>query len=142
MIRLIRLSFLVVALAGTAIVACGGGTLSVLHAKSKPKGDGPAHVDIQNHSGVGIHRIYVAKTTAVDSARLNGVQPGSGEDDAVWGNDKLGNDGLPEGHTFADLTLPADRYDVLVTDHDNREQLVKHLLLKPGAKYVLEVGDN
>ena len=123
-------------------VACGGGTLSVLHAKGKPKGDGPARVDVQNSSGVGIHRLYIAKTDAVDRAKLAGVAPGSGEDDAVWGTDRLGNNGLPTGKLFDGIVLEADRYDVLVTDADNREQLVKRLNVKAGGKYVLEIGDN
>jgi hypothetical protein len=123
-------------------VACGGGTLSVLHGKGKPTGDGPARVDIQNSSGVGVHRLYIAKTDAVERAKVAGVQPGSGEDDAVWGTDRLGNEGLPDGRTFDGVVLEADHYDVLVTDADNREQLVKHLNVKAGGKYVLEIGNN
>lgn len=132
------------AVAGVLLLAaaCGGGTLSVLHGKGRPTGEGPARVDVQNSSGVAIHRLYVAKTDAVDRAKLAGVQPGSGEDDAVWGTDRLGNEGLPAGKTFDGIVLEADRYDVLVTDADNREQLVKRLNVKAGGKYVLEIGDN
>jgi predicted nucleic acid-binding Zn-ribbon protein len=130
--------FLAVAVA----VACGGGSLSVLHAKGKPSGEGPARVDIQNSSGVAVHRLYIAQTDAVDRAKLAGVTPGSGEDDAVWGTDRLGNEGLPDGRTFDGVVLEPARYDVLVTDVDNREQLVKRLNVKAGGKYLLEVGDN
>jgi hypothetical protein len=122
-------------------VACGGGAISVLHAKGKPSGDGPARVDVLNSSGTGIHRLYVAKTETVNKARAAGIQPGSAEDSALWGDDQLGNQGLVEKHTLT-ITLPeGERYDVLVTDKDNREQLVKGLRVKAGGKYVLEIGD-
>jgi hypothetical protein len=142
MLRAVSALSMVVAFAGTSasLVACGGGTISVLHARGHSTGEGPARLDILNSSGIGIHRLYIAKTSAVDAARLNGVQPGSGEDDAVWGKDRLGNEGLVAGSKFGDMEIAADRYDVLVTDVDNREQLVKGLKLKPGAKYVLEIG--
>jgi hypothetical protein len=121
-------------------LACGG-SLSVLHAKGRPKGDGPAHVIVQNSSGVVIEKLYVAKTEAVDRARANGAHPDSEQDQALWGEDQFGNAGLGDGKLYDALNLEADHYDVLVVDHDHREQLVKHLTLKPGGKYVLEIGD-
>jgi len=64
------------------VVACGG-TLSVLHARGKSSGDGPARVVVKNSSGVVIERLYVAKTEGVDKEHAAGTQPGSerGEDD-------------------------------------------------------------
>ncbi|HVU05026.1 MAG TPA: hypothetical protein VHE30_24925 [Polyangiaceae bacterium] len=124
-------------------VGCGGGTLSVLHARGKAKGDGPAQVAVQNSSGVPIERLYVAKAEDVQKAKRNGVAPDTEGDQALWGDDQLGNTGLMAGSTWSGLlTLPADRYDVLVVDHDHREQLVEHVTLKPGGKYVLEIGDD
>ena len=36
----------------------------------------------------------------------------------------------------------AEHYDILVVGHDHREQLVKHLDLKSGGRYVLEIKDD
>jgi hypothetical protein len=135
----LRLSAITLSVALGLALGCGGGSLSVLHAKGKFAGDG-AHVDVLNSSGVSIEKVYVVQTEAVDRARAAGVAPDSPEDDALWGTDRLDNAGLVEGHTFADLTLPEGRYDVLVVDHDHREQLVKHLSLHAGRKYILEIG--
>ena len=120
-------------------LACGG-TLSVLHAKGKASGDGPVRVDVLNSSGVTIEKLYVAKTEAVDRARAAGAAPDSEGDAALWGDDRLDNAGLMEGHTFDGLAVPEGRWDVLAVDHDHREQLVKHLTLHGGRKYVLEIG--
>ena len=120
------------------LVACGG-SLSVLH-RGKHTGEGAARVDVENKSGTRVEQLYVARTEAVNRARASGVQPGSSEDAAVWGDDRLDNAGLGEGQTFRDLVLPEGRYDVLVVDHDHREQLVKNLRLDSGRKYVLELG--
>ena len=118
--------------------ACGGGSISVLHAAGKPSGDGPAHVSVKNSSGVAVERLYVAKMEDVDRAH---AAPGSEEDVALWGEDQLGNAGIRENDTFHGLAVADGRYDVLVVDHDHREQLVKALNLRSGGKYVLEIGD-
>ena len=124
---------------GSALVlGCGGGAVSMLHAKGKPTGDGPAQLAIKNASGQSIEKLFVAKTEAVDRA---GASPGSAADEALWGDDQLGNAGIPDGRTWEGLHLAAEHYDVLVIGHDRREQLVKHLDLKSGGRYVLEVKD-
>lgn len=123
------------------LVACGGGSLSVLHSKGKPSGEGAAELAVKNSSGEGIEKLYVAKTEAVDRAHEAGNSPGSAADEALWGDDQLGNAGIPDGRTFKSLHLAADHYDVLLVAHDHREQLVKHLDLKSGGRYVLEVND-
>src|SRR5262249_21872670 len=123
-----------------ALAACGG-SLSVLHAKGKPTGQGAAELTVKNSSGTGIHRLYIAKTDAVDQAKERGAAPGSGADAALWGDDQLGNAGIPEGQSFSSLHVEEGRYDVLVVDKDNREQLVKRLKLQSGGRYVLEIGD-
>lgn len=123
------------------LVACGGGTLSVLHAKGKASAEGPVRVDVLNSSGVTIEKLFVQKSETVDHAKAAGVAPDSEEDADLWGEDRLGHQGLLEGHTYDELALPEGRYDVLVVDHDHREQLVKHLLVRGGRKYVLEIGD-
>ena len=128
-----------IALVALALVGCGGGTLSVLHSKGKPSGEGAAELAFKNSSGKHIERLYVAKTAAVDNAHAS---PGSDADEALWGDDQLGNVGIQEGATFKALQLPADHYDVLLVAHDHREQLVKHLDLKSGGRYVLEINDD
>jgi hypothetical protein len=125
--------------ASTLLFGCGGGAVSVLHSKGKPTGDGAAALSIKNASGQSIEKLFVAKTEAVDQA---GASPGSGADEALWGDDQLGNAGIPEGRTWDGLHLAAEHYDVLVVGHDHREQLVKHLELKSGGRYVLEVKDD
>ncbi len=130
------------ALALLLLAGCGGGTLSVLHSRGKPTGDGDAEVAIKNSSGNSIEKLYVAKTEAVDHAREAGASPGSSADEALWGDDQLGNAGIPEGSTWKGLHLGAARYDLLLVAHDHREQLVKHVDLKSGGRYVLEVNDD
>ena len=39
------------------------------------------------------------------------------------------------------MHLAAGRYDFLLIGHDQREQLVKHVKLDAGGRYVLEVND-
>ncbi len=122
-------------------VACGGGTVSVLHSAGKPSGDGPARLTVKNSSGVTIERLYVARTAAVDAAAAAGVKPGSDEDLALWGEDQLGNAGIQAGQTFHGLVFQEARYDFLAVAHDHREQLVKGIELRSGGKYKLEIGD-
>jgi hypothetical protein len=131
----------VVVAAASFALACGGGALSVLHAKGKPTGDGAAELAITNASGSGIDKLYVAKTEAVDKAREGGASPGSDADQALWGDDQLGNAGIADGSTWKALHLSPARYDVLVIAKDHREQLVKHLNLEGGGRYVLEIRD-
>ena len=140
MLRLRHLSSALVASVLAFAVGCGGGTLSVLHAKGRASGDGPVRVDVLNSSGVAIERLFVAKTEDVNRARAAGASPDSEADVALWGEDRLGNAGLVEGHTFNELALPDGQYDVLTVDHDHREQLVEHLRVRAGRKYVLEIG--
>ena len=125
-----------------AAAGCGGGTISVLHAKGKPKGDGPAHIEVKNASGVSIQKLFVAKTEDVDRARVKGIAPGSSEDEAVFGDDELGNAALLNGHALRALELPEGRYDVLVVDPEHREQLVKGLPVQAGGEYTLEIRSN
>lgn len=114
----------------------------MLHSKGKPTGDGAAELALKNSSGSGIDKVYVAKTEAVDQAHESGVSPGSGADEQLWGDDQLGNAGILEGRTWKALHLAEGRYDVLLVAHDHREQLVKHLDLKSGGRYLLEVNDD
>jgi hypothetical protein len=123
------------------VVACGA-TMSVLHAKGKPTGSGPAAVVVLNSSGTEIDKLYVAKTEDVNKARAAHVEPGSENDIALWGDDELGRSGLNEGKTYDELKLPEGRYDVLVVDKGGREQLIKGLRMKPGARYILEIGSD
>ena len=112
----------------------------MLHARGKPTGEGPAAVAVKNSSGESIEKLFVAKTEAVDKAHDAGSSPGSDADTALWGDDQLGNAGIPEGRSF-DMHLAAGRYDFLLVGHDQREQLVKHVKLDAGGRYVLEVND-
>src|SRR5262245_26741416 len=127
-----------IALMALGLVACGG-SLSVLHSKGKPSGEGAAELAVKNSSGESIEKLYVAKTAAVDNANAS---PGSGADEALWGDDQLGKAGIQDGGTLKALHLSADHYDILLVGHDHREQLVKHLDLKSGGRYVLEVNDD
>jgi len=126
-----------IALVALGLVACGG-AVSVLHSKGKPSGEGAAELAVKNSSGESIEKLYVAKAAVVDNAHAS---PGSGADEALWGDDQLGNAGIAEGSTFKALHLAADHYDILLVAHDHREQLVKHLDLKSGGRYVLEVNN-
>jgi hypothetical protein len=123
------------------VTACGGGTVATLRALGKPSGEGPARMTVKNESGVGVQQLYVARTDVIDEARARGVEPGSAEDEALWGDDHLDRTTLLEGSTSEPIVLQAGRYDVLAIDPDRREQLVKGLRLKPGGKYTLLLGD-
>jgi hypothetical protein len=129
-----------VALLASLITACGG-AISVLHTKGKPSGDGAAELTLKNSSGRGIQRVHVAKTEVVDKAHAGGISAGTEADQALWGEDQLGNVGIGDGKTWAALHLPPAHYDVLLIADDRREQLVKHLNLQAGGKYVLEIRD-
>jgi hypothetical protein len=133
-------SFLFMAALAVLQPACGG-AVSTLHAKGKASGEGPAEVTVMNASGVVVEGLYTALTAKVDQARASGVEPGSAEDEALWGDDHLGRASLGEGKSSEPLLLPEGRYDVLAVDHDKRELLVKGLRLKPGGKYTLELAD-
>jgi hypothetical protein len=130
-----------VVLSAVLLAACGG-SVSVLHAKGKPTGSGPAFVTVLNSSGTEIDKLFVAKTADVDKARAAHVDPGSADDLAMWGEDELDKYGLNEGKAYNALKLNEGRYDVLVIDKGGREQLVKGLKLKAGARYVLEIGSD
>jgi hypothetical protein len=136
-----RLIFAVLALAVSSLAACGG-SLSVLHAKGKATGSGPAFVTVLNSSGTMIDKLFVAKTEDVDKAKAARVDPGSADDVALWGDDELDKYGLNEGKAYNSLKLAEGRYDVLVVDNGGREQLVKGLRLKAGGRYVLEIGSD
>jgi hypothetical protein len=143
MVQMMRAPRLVALLvAGSSLAACGGGSLSILHAKGKPTGDGAVEVAVKNLSGEGIEKLFVAKTEAVDKAHEAGASPGSDADQALWGDDQLGNSGIADGSTWTGLHLPPSHYDVLVVAKDHREQLVKHLNLQAGGRYVLDIGDS
>src|SRR5690349_4248617 len=119
-----RLLAILVALAVSFLTACGA-TMSVLHAKGKPTGSGPALVTVLNSSGTTIDKLFVAKTEDIDKAKAAHVDPDSGEDAALWGEDELDKYGLEDGKAFNHLKLGEGRYDVLVVDKGGREQLVK-----------------
>jgi hypothetical protein len=123
-----------------SLAAACGSAASVLHTNGKPSGDGPAELTIKNSSGESINQLYVAKTEAVDKAHEAGVHPGTEADQALWGDDQLGNAGIADGSSWTVLHLPPNRYDVLVLAADRREQLVKRLILQAGGHYVLEIG--
>src|ERR1041385_8551974 len=137
MLRLPDLRVLV--LVATVLTGCGG-SISVLHAKGKPTGNGTAAVLVLNSSGTTIDKLYDAKTEDVNIARAAGAHPGSADDDALWGDDELGRSGLDEGKTFDEIKLPEGRYDVLVVDKGGREQLIKNLRIQSGGRYTLEIG--
>jgi hypothetical protein len=131
-------SLLAAALISCVAIACGGGAISVLHAKGRSSSSAAA-VTVSNTSGATIDHLFIAKTEAVDKARQAGVAPGSPEDSDLWGEDQLGSADLSENSVFP-ISLPEGRYDVLVVDKDRREELVKGLKLAAGRKYVLDVG--
>lgn len=124
------------------LAACGGGAVATLRAEGRATGEGPAQMTISNASGVVVEGIHVARTDTVDRARSAGVEPGSEEDEALWGNDHLGRDSLREGKSVGPIALPEGRYDVLAVDHDKREQLVRGLRLKAGGRYSLSLVDS
>jgi hypothetical protein len=124
------------------VLAACGGAVSTLHAKGKPSGNGPPHLDILNHTDVSIERLHIAETEAVDRARAQGVAPGSDGDRELWGPNLVETAALGPGKSFTVTDARSGRYDVLVLDSDEREQLVKGLKLAPGGKYVLELVDD
>lgn len=136
-----RLVAVLVALAIPFLTACGA-TMSVLHAKGKPTGSGPALVTVLNSSGTMIDKLFVAKTEDVDKAKAAHVDSGSADDLAMWGEDELDKYGLEDGKAYNHLKLAEGRYDVLVVDKGGREQLIKGLRMKPGGRYVLEIGSD
>lgn len=120
--------------------ACGGAPAS-LTKLGAPTGNGPAEVEIVNGSGEQISNLYLALSSSVKKARLQGVEPGSPGDIELWGEDLLGQAGLRKDSSFRVSELVPDRYDVLVTDPAGREQLIRGLKLEPGGRYRLKLTD-
>ena len=125
-----------------SLIAGCGATMSVLHAKGKPTGSGPALVTVLNSSGKTIDKLFVAKTEDIDKAKAAHVDTGSADDLALWGEDELDKSGIEEGKAYNYVKLAEGRYDVLVIDKGGREQLIKGLRMKPGGRYVLEIGSD
>jgi hypothetical protein len=133
--------FAVLALAVSLLAGCGA-TMSVLHAKGKPTGSGPALVTVLNSSGTTIDKLFIAKTADIDKAKAAHVDTGSADDLALWGEDELDKSGIEEGKAYNYVKLGEGRYDILVVDKGGREQLIKGLKMKPGGRYVLEIGSD
>jgi hypothetical protein len=136
-----RLVAILLALVISCLAGCGA-SMSVLHAKGKPTGSGPALVTVLNSSGTTIDKLFVAKTEDVDKAKTAHVDTGSADDLAMWGEDELDKSGIEEGKAYNYVKLGEGRYDVLVVDKGGREQLIKGLKMKPGGRYVLEIGSD
>ena len=66
----------------------------------------------------------------------------SADDLALWGEDELDKSGIEEGKAYNYVKFAEGRYDVLVIDKGGREQLIKGLRMKPGGRYVLEIGSD
>lgn len=129
-----------VAALAASLAACGGPSTRLVTVKA-PSGSGHIDFSVKNLTDVPINTFYLAKTERIDAAGPNGVDPTSPEGQAIWGADLSGN-AIGVGQTQA-IGVPAPgNWDARAVDRDGREQLITHLHLGAGGKYILELYES
>ena len=121
------------------LAACGGGPATTLHTKHAGSGSGPIHFSVTNASDTAVNSLYMASSDAVGQAKQKKVEPGSPEDQALWGADLL-NGALAPGQNVEVAAQPG-RWDFRAVDRDGREQFITRVKLAGGGTYALELGE-
>jgi hypothetical protein len=130
---LIGLVLLVVA------VACGGPSTRLVTVRT-PTGSGSIDFTVKNLSSAAINTFYLAKTERVNATGKERVDPNSPEGDALWGPDLSGR-AIGTGQSQPIPVPEPGNWDARAVDRDGREQLITHLHLGAGGKYILELND-
>jgi hypothetical protein len=122
-----------------AVVALGcGGPATRLVTVKAGQGAGAIDFSVKNLTDVPINTFYLAKTERVTATGQNRVDPNTPEGDALWGPD-LSGQAIPVGQSQPIKVPSPGNWDARAVDRDGREQLVTHLHLAAGGKYILEL---
>jgi hypothetical protein len=123
-------------LLGLVALACGGPATRLVTVKAG-QGSGPIDFTLKNLSDTPINTFYLAKTERV-TAKGNAFDPNTQEGAELWGPDLSGH-AIPVGQTQSISVPSPGNWDARAVDRDGREQLVTHLRLAAGGKYILEL---
>jgi hypothetical protein len=124
---------------GLLVAGCGGTSTRLVTVRSGT-GSGPIDFSVKNLSDVPINTFYLAKTERVEATGKERIEPNSPEGDELWGPDLSGH-AIPTGGTQAIPVASPGNWDARAVDRDGREQLITHLRLAAGGKYILELYD-
>ena len=120
-------------------VACGGPSTRLVTVRP-PTGNGAIDFTVKNLSSAGINTFHLAKTEKVNATGREHVSPTTPEGEALWGPDLLGS-AIGKGQSQP-VKVPEDgNWDARAVDRDGREQLITHLHLGAGGRYILELYD-
>ncbi|MGB7926423.1 MAG: hypothetical protein WCF57_24490 [Pyrinomonadaceae bacterium] len=84
-----------------AALALALGAFAAMPRHSSAQPQGKAEFMIENQSDWAIHHLYLSST-----------------DEQEWGPDQLGNKVLEPGGSYTLHSIPCDKYDIKVVDHD------------------------
>jgi len=120
-------------------VACGGTPTRLVTVRT-PTGSGPIDFTVKNLSSASINTFYLAKTERVNATGKQRIDPNTPEGDELWGPD-LGGRAIGTGESQAIKVSEPGNWDARAVDRDGREQLITHLHLGAGGRYILELYD-
>ena len=76
----------------------------------------------------------------MNATKKERIDPNSPEGDALWGPDLSGR-AIGTGQSQPIKVPEPGNWDARAVDRDGREQLITHLHLGAGGKYILELND-
>jgi hypothetical protein len=120
-------------------VACGGASTRLVTVRP-PTGSGSIDFTVKNLSSAGINTFHLAKTEKVNATGKEHVSPHTPEGEALWGPDLLGA-AIGHGQSQPVKVSEPGNWDARAVDRDGREQLITHLHLGAGGRYILELYD-
>ncbi len=124
---------------GLLFSACGGAS-STLHQLGEPKGTA-IDFQVENRTDAVVNNLYLAQSSSVRAAPREAFDPGTAQQQKLWGEDLLVGSGLEPGGRLP-LRVPGPgQYDVRIVDRDGREQHVAGLQVRAGGRYVLEINE-
>jgi hypothetical protein len=124
-------------LVGLLAAACGGPATRLVTVRSAT-GQGAVDFSVKNLTSVPINTFYLAKTEQVEAHGEHKVDANTPESEALWGPDLTGG-AIPVGKAQSITVSSPGHWDARAVDRDGREQLITHLHLDAGGKYILEL---
>jgi hypothetical protein len=122
------------------VAACGGPSTRLVTVRSAT-GSGPIDFTVKNLSSSAINTFHLAKTERVTATGKGWVDPNTPEGDALWGPD-LSGQAIGTGKSQPIRVPEPGNWDARAVDRDGREQLITHLHLGAGGRYILELYDS
>jgi predicted nucleic acid-binding Zn-ribbon protein len=120
-------------------MACGGHA-STLRQLGEPRGTA-IDFQVENRTDAVINNLYLARSADVRAAPRPAFDPGTAEQQQLWGEDLLVGSGLEAGGRMPLRIAAPGRYDIRIVDRDGREQHIAGLQIRAGGRYVLELND-